>query len=146
MEVLIIKFNGMCARHVYQYVCVHVMCTTVTVCTSSVPLCVRLFQLWLPLTIQCQLCHMTFSDQSAINAHYDTAHAHRERASARFECEICGRKMMHKYDLKRHLATTHNIGDVKTFPCDVCLRVFKRKDHLQRHMNRHKGHHAITPI
>ena len=32
------------------------------------------FQAW-PPGIECQICHMTFSDQSTISAHYDTVHA-----------------------------------------------------------------------
>ena len=69
---------------------------------------------------------MTFSDQSAIIAHYDTAHAQSSSSSrpehpdARHECEVCGRKFVYKTHLKRHLSTVHGVGDVKTFKCGVC--------------------------
>ena len=91
--------------------------------------------------IQCQICHVTFSDQSAISAHYDTAHAQSssstkpEHPDARYECEVCGRKFTLKFNLKRHVATLHSVGDVKTFQCDVCSRVFKWKGALTRHFN-----------
>ena len=84
---------------------------------------------------------MTFSDQSAISAHYDTAHAQSggssrpEHPDARHECEVCGRKFTEKCSLKRHTSTVHGVGDVKTFQCDICSRVFKEKADLTRHLN-----------
>ena len=81
-----------------------------------------------------------FSDQSAINAHYDTAHAQSsssvrpEHPDARYECEVCGRKFIRNYHLKRHLAAVHGVGDVKTFQCGVCSRVFKEKRALTKHL------------
>ena len=81
---------------------------------------------------------MTFSDQSAISAHYDTAHAERgrpEHSDARYECEVCGKKLVHNHHMKRHMATVHGIGDVKTFQCDICSRVFKEKSTLTKHLN-----------
>ena len=81
---------------------------------------------------------MMFSDQSAISAHYDTAHAQSsgrpEHPDARYGCEVCGRKFTRKYDLKTHLSAVHGVGDVKTFQCDLCSRVFKRKGDLERHV------------
>ena len=81
------------------------------------------FQVWTPMTgIQCQICHMMFTDQAAINAHYDTAHATTaDHPEAIHECEVCGRKFVHKSDLKRHLSTVHGVGGVKSFQCNVCL-------------------------
>ena len=79
---------------------------------------------------------MTFSDQSAISAHYDTAHAHgSSRPDARHECEVCDRKFTEKRSLKRHLSSVHGVGEIQMFPCDVCTRVFKEKHHLKRHMS-----------
>ena len=85
---------------------------------------------------------MMFSDQSAISAHYDTAHAQSssrpprpEHPDARHECEVCGRKFVEKYHLKNHLSTVHGVGEVRTFQCDVCSRVFKEKGALTRHLN-----------
>ena len=85
---------------------------------------------------------MTFSDQSAISVHYDTAHAQcsrPEHPDARHECEVCDRKFTDTSNLRRHLSTVHGVGDVKTFQCDICSRVFKRKDNLKYHLkNVHK--------
>ena len=91
-----------------------------------------LFQLSSP-GIQCQLCHMVFIDQSAISAHYNTAHA-RSHPDAKHECDVCGKKFTSRGNLKMHLKTIHRVGDVMTFPCPSCSHVFKRKHHLQRHL------------
>ena len=100
--------------------------------------CVLLFQFRFPFGIQCQLCHMTFSDQSAINVHYDTAHAQissrRQHVDAKHECGVCNRKFTMKGSLGRHLSTVHGIGDVKTFKCEICLKIFNRKHVLERHV------------
>ena len=104
---------------------------------------IALFQVW-PQGIQCQLCPMTFSDQSAINAHYDTAHAQKsfrsERPDAKHPCEICCRKFTTPHWLRHHLSAVHGVGDVKTYKCDVCTRVFNQKSNLATHMKRkHAG-------
>ena len=90
--------------------------------------------------IQCQICYMTFSDQSAISAHYDTAHAQSsssrpEHPDARYECDVCYRKFTQKGSLKVHLSTVHGVGDVKTFQCDVCSKIFTHKSSLKLHLS-----------
>ena len=89
--------------------------------------------------IQCQLCRMTFYDQSAINAHYDSAHSQttdraRRTGEGTYECDVCGRKLSRKVDLRRHMATVHAVGDVKKFQCDICSREFTLKFNLKTHM------------
>ena len=93
--------------------------------------------------IQCQICYMMFSDSTAINAHYDTAHAQSsgggkrpEHPDARHECEVCGRKFTQKKNLKLHLSTFHGVGDAESFQCDVCSYVTKRKGDLKKHLSR----------
>ena len=82
---------------------------------------------------------MTFSDSSAISAHYDTAHAQSsgrpERADARHECDVCGRKFTEKRSLKRHINAIHGDGDVQTFECSVCSKVFNVKGNLTQHLS-----------
>ena len=77
-----------------------------------------MFQSW-PPGIECQLCGMMYSDLSEITAHYDMVHAQKfsrpEHPDAKHECEVCGRKFVRKQHLKRHMATVHVDGDVKTF-------------------------------
>ena len=92
--------------------------------------------------IQCQICYMTFSDQSTISAHYDTAHAQSggsrrpEHPDARHECEVCGRKFTQKKNLKLHLSTFHGVGDAESFQCAVCSYVTKRRGDLKKHLSR----------
>ena len=98
-----------------------------------------------PPGIQCQLCPMTFSNESAISAHYDTAHApsntrappppRPEHPDARHPCNVCGRNFTLKQNLRKHMRTVHKIGDVKTFRCDVCFKSFTQKGSLKLHLS-----------
>ena len=82
---------------------------------------------------------MTFSDQSAISAHYDTAHRpsllRPEHPEAKHPCEVCGRKFTKSGSMYKHMRTVHGVGDVKTFQCDVCSKVFKQKCDLKKHLS-----------
>ena len=100
------------------------------------------FPLW-SQGIQCQLCHMTFHDQSAINAHYDVAHSRKTTRRAKpgegtHECSVCDKTLSTKQWLRYHMATVHGVGDVKKFQCDICSRVFNTKGNLSYHIkNKH---------
>ena len=105
--------------------------------------------MWSP-GIQCQLCSMMFTDQSAMSAHYGTAHVRRmsriKTGHGRFTCEVCGKKFTTNGWLKQHLATLHGIGDAKRFPCSICTSIFNQKVSLQRHMrNEHSWHCRWQP-
>ena len=110
--------------------------TTNTVC----------FQAW-PPGIECQICHMTFSDQSAISAHYDTEHGQptrrrrSEHGTGNCECDVCGKRYSAKSKLKFHQANAHGIGNVPIFQCDLCSRKFNVKGSLKRHLSaiHHRG-------
>ena len=88
--------------------------------------------------IQCPICHMTFNNESAISAHYDTAHAQTnirpEHPDARHKCEFCSRKFTRKSSLNLHRRTIHGVGDVKTFQCNFCTKVCKEKGNLKKHL------------
>ena len=91
--------------------------------------------------IQCQLCQMIFTDQSEINAHYDTAHTQAsggrpEHPNARYPCDVCGKKFVTKKSQKLHASAMHGLGDVRKFKCDICSRVFNQKVHMMRHIKR----------
>ena len=94
--------------------------------------------------IQCQICYMTFTDQSTINAHYETMHddsARNDRGGA-YACDVCGKRMSSRFWLKQHLATTHGVGEATKFECNVCARAFGDRSNLNRHMKR--VHHKTS--
>ena len=88
-----------------------------------------------PSGIKCQLCYMTFNDQSAINAHYDTVHAQgSDNPNAKYECTVCGKKVTSKRSLEQHKTNAHGLGDKRSFSCDLCDYVTSYKHHLARHV------------
>ena len=88
--------------------------------------------------IQCQICHMRFIDQSALNSHYDTVHApDRPRIiTAKFECSLCCKKYTSAQNLRFHRAKSHGIGELKTFSCQFCDAVYREKRSLLRHVQK----------
>ena len=54
----------------------------------------------------------------------------------KIECNICGKKLMHKVNMKRHLQT-HCTDRPHT--CTVCKKTFKFKEGLAQHMPVHSG-------
>ena len=100
-----------------------------------------MIQTWPPVA-QCQLCQITFSDQSAINADHDTAHAQshtraspsrRDHLDGRRVCEVCGRKFTSTSNLRQHLRTVHSAVGPR-HKCDVCGKKFTQNSHLSRHL------------
>ena len=78
---------------------------------------------------------MMFSDQSAINAHYDTAHAQgSDNPNAKYECTVCGKKVTSKKSLKQHMTNVHGLGEKRSFSCDLCSYVTSYKHDLNRHV------------
>ena len=101
-----------------------------------------MFQVRWPSCIQCQICYMMFSDQSAISAHYDTAHAQSntktlaprpEHPNARHKCDVCGRKFTKISNLGVHIRTVHSV-DGPSHQCEVCGRKFTQKISLRKHL------------
>ena len=88
---------------------------------------------------------MTFSDQSAISDHYDTAHAQSntraplpprpEHPDAKYPCEVCGRKFTQSRYMRLHMGTVHGVGEANTFQCNVCAKICTQKSHLKTHLS-----------
>ena len=78
---------------------------------------------------------MTFNDQSAISAHYETAHAQSSGSrDARYECTVCGKKMTSKQSFEQHMTNVHGLGEKRSFTCDLCGYVISYKTALNRHI------------
>ncbi|KAJ8683755.1 hypothetical protein QAD02_019547 [Eretmocerus hayati] len=61
---------------------------------------------------------------------------HRSNESANlFTCRICGKKLMNKQILKRHMKNVHLLS--RSLPCSMCNKVFKDKGSLKRHEKTH---------
>ena len=124
---------------------------------STDPVC---FQAW-SLAIQCPLCSMTFSDQSAMSAHCDMAHDQSKTECATMlqpthphamtesdslgekgqsstvddvnpnQCVICFKVCQTKLHLAQHLTLMHGAG--KNYQCKVCFKNYKSNGHLKSH-------------
>ena len=87
--------------------------------------------------IQCQICHMRFIDQSALNSHYDTVHAQNvAHPNAKYDCSVCSKKYTSAQNLRFHQAKSHGIGELKTFSCQFCDAVYQEKRSLLRHVQK----------
>ena len=84
--------------------------------------------------IRCQICYMTFTDQSTINAHYEAIHDDSSRGA--YACDICDKRFTTKHWLRHHMTTAHGVGEARRFTCDVCSREFNRKSNLTTHIKR----------
>ena len=50
------------------------------------------------------------------------------------KCELCGKILSNKKNLKKHLKLHTNI---RSYVCKICNKTYKRSDHLKRHMITH---------
>ena len=92
----------------------------------------------LPLGIKCEICHVTFSSQSAISAHNDTAHAQNdnqlERTIANDSRGVCGKLLSNEYKVKEHRSVVHGISGQSHVTCEVCGKTLSNKYKLKRHL------------
>ena len=89
--------------------------------------------------MRCQICYVLFRDQSAINAHYDTAHSGATTQRARpgegaHACDVCDKRYVTKQSLRQHMTSAHGLGEAQKFTCGVCSRDFSQKSTLNRHI------------
>ncbi|KAG5666897.1 hypothetical protein PVAND_014904 [Polypedilum vanderplanki] len=81
---------------------------------------------------QCDKCGQRFRFQASYLNH-----------DCDFWCNICGKSISNKANLKIHLNYVHNIGSAKIFTCDLCGRFYKSKRNIDTHM---KNHMSVTPF
>ena len=83
--------------------------------------------------IRCQICHVTFADQSTLNTHYETKH---HTAQGTYACDVCDKRYTTKQWRRHHMALAHGVGEARKFTCDVCSREFNTKSNLSSHLKR----------
>ena len=98
--------------------------------------------------LHCQSCHVTFSDQSAISAHNDTAHPHshirvsrpprKEHPDARHACDVCGKKFTTRGNMLTHVSSVHS-ADGRRHECTVCGKAFTQTSSLNLHLRNVHG-------
>ena len=57
-------------------------------------------------------------------------------------CERCGKILMSKYSLEKHILHTHE--NVRPFNCDTCGKTFKSNSNLKEHVS--QVHHNKRPF
>ena len=56
----------------------------------------------------------------------------------RYACAVCGHRFNQASNLKRHMATNHDMADFKPpFQCDMCIQSFLTQEILDKHRARH---------
>lgn len=55
--------------------------------------------------LSCKVCLRSFSDPSNLNKH---SRLHSDLNSTQYQCELCGKLMIRKRDLERHMQTRHS--------------------------------------
>uniref|UniRef100_A0A914UHB0 C2H2-type domain-containing protein n=1 Tax=Plectus sambesii TaxID=2011161 RepID=A0A914UHB0_9BILA len=57
--------------------------------------------------LQCKVCKRAFGDPSNLNKH---TRLHAEAATTSFKCHLCGKLLVRKRDLERHLHSRHSVA------------------------------------
>uniref|UniRef100_A0A1B0GKU3 C2H2-type domain-containing protein n=2 Tax=Lutzomyia longipalpis TaxID=7200 RepID=A0A1B0GKU3_LUTLO len=115
---------------------------------------------------ECEICGKKFSDSSHKRRHLTQIHygwKPKEDSQIKFTCEQCGKAVLTKTSLERHMLVRHSTArdlkcpqcpktfklnyalkehmvvhsDQKPFSCQVCKKKFKRKSHCLRHCDKH---------
>ncbi|KAJ8707597.1 hypothetical protein PYW07_011274 [Mythimna separata] len=78
----------------------------------------------------CRFCSKVFDDVNARREHMKDSHT---KEQSWLSCSICGKVLLGKYSLNRHM--DHHKG-IKRFSCDFCELKFSQKAVLNRHVFR----------
>ncbi|VDD84575.1 unnamed protein product [Mesocestoides corti] len=81
-----------------------------------------------PATMECQICHKTYSQMSNLKLHIRTH-------TLPCRCSYCGKAFSRKWLLKGHERT--HTGE-RPYSCHVCSRSFADRSNLRAHMQTHQ--------
>ncbi|XP_059615498.1 zinc finger protein 91-like [Phlebotomus argentipes] len=94
----------------------------------------------------CRYCGNTYTDPTGLRRHLVK---HGDSAVKTFDCELCGKVFVQKYQLTRH-ASTHIPGSLsrrrggvqpqvkrQEYKCSVCRRTYINKTGLKKHLQKH---------
>lgn len=79
--------------------------------------------------IICDICGQLFQTKSHLRRH--NARKHRDKKDYKFECEICLKTFLLRYDLTRHMIKHDSTREIE---CSLCNKKFKTKDSLNNHI------------
>ncbi|XP_026764219.2 transcriptional repressor CTCFL-like [Galleria mellonella] len=85
----------------------------------------------------CSLCDRTFTQQSSVQAHQESAH---QIYFIETTCEICGKFIRGRNAVYKHMRRHKDEG----YQCDICKKILKTKCTLRSHLVRHTGVKSYT--
>lgn len=91
-----------------------------------------LSQIMKSAALYCSLCSKTFTTQSGLQRHINTAH--KEAKDKPFKCKECGKGFLSERTLKTH--TNMHLG-VYPYHCQFCNKGFPNQDNLKGHLASH---------
>ena len=84
----------------------------------------------------CDKCHKRFTTPNALQSHMVY------HSDEKFECNICGKILKSKANIKNHIMQIHIRKE--TYICPHCGKISKSKGNLQQHIN--KIHLQLRPF
>ena len=107
---------------------------------------------------ECQHCQKKFSKAKSLTEHVKTVHekvfnfhcpdcpkkfyhrgifvVHRDLTHVKFNCDLCPKGNMNRFNLTKHKHEAHGIKPASVFDCDLCNKFFKFKNSLIYHKSK----------
>ena len=73
-----------------------------------------------------------YKNQSSSTHIYHSHENQEENHSKEYSCDICGKKISHKWGLKKHVSIVHE--KLRPHKCEICSKSFSKKDWLKNHI------------